>query len=232
MLRHPGSDVLVRAEALECGYAGATVCGPLDLTLHAGERLAIVGANAAGKSTLLRTLLGRQDPVAGRTRILGMPALDTAAPLRRAVSTVLDEDAFFPTLTVHEHLTMVALGHGVPDPEAAVAAELVFFALAEAAERMPRALSSGQRRRLLLAAACLRPFRLLAVDEPEQRLDQGMRDRLAERFARLGQEGVGLLLVTHDPALLSSCADRCLIVNGEVREDSVDAGARWIRERT
>jgi ABC-2 type transport system ATP-binding protein len=226
------AGALLRAESLECGYADATVCGPVDLTLAAGERLAIVGANAAGKSTLLRTLLGRQDPVAGSVRILGLPALDTAAVLRRAVSSVLDEDAFFPTLTVHEHLTMVALGHGMPDPDAAVDSELEFFALTEAADRMPRALSSGQRRRLLLAAACLRPYRLLAVDEPEQRLDQGMRERLAERFAGVGTDDDGLLLVTHDPALLTACADRCLIVDGEVHEASVQEGARWIRERT
>lgn len=222
---------LLHAEALECGYAGVPVTGRLDLVVRPGERVGVVGANAAGKSTVLRTLVGDQEPVAGRVRLEGLPVLPESAAHRRALSVLTDEDAYFPTLTVAEHLTLVALGHGVPEPDRVVDRELDFFALRDAADAPPSRLSSGQRRRLLLAAALLRPFRLLALDEPEQRLDAGMRERLTARLAAL-EPASALVLVTHDPDVLAGAATRCLIVDGRVREAAVAEGAAWIRERT
>ena len=75
------------------------------------------------------------------------------------------------------------LGHGVADADDVVEAELAAFGLTDRADALPRNLSSGQRRRLALAAAFVRPSRLLVLDEPERRLDTAMRDRLAERLA-------------------------------------------------
>lgn len=225
------SPGLLRAEALECGYGSLPVTSALDLVVEPGDRVGVVGGNAAGKSTLVRTLVGDQGPVAGQVRLEGLPVTPESAAHRRALSVLTDEDAYFPTLTVAEHLTLVALGHGVADPDAAVARELEFFALREAADALPSRLSSGQRRRLLLAAALLRPFRVLALDEPEQRLDAGMRERLTRRLAGL-EPTAALLLVTHDPEVLTGAATRCLVVDGDVREASVADGAAWIRERT
>src|SRR5690625_7879921 len=70
--------------------------------------------------------------------------------------------------------------------------------ISERQNALPTALSSGQRRRLLLAAAFVRPRTLLVLDEPEQRLDSGMRDRLAERLAAEREAGGGVVMATHD----------------------------------
>ena len=69
------------------------------------------------------------------------------------------------------------------------------------------------------------------LDEPEQRLDAGMRERLTARLASL-EPASALVLVTHDPDVLSGAATRCIIVDGRVREAAVAEGAAWIRERT
>ena len=90
------------------------------------------------------------------------------------------------------------------------------FGLTEHGTSLPVALSSGQRRRLLLAAGFVRPRALLVLDEPEQRLDLRMRLRLAERLLAEKASGGAVLLATHDPALLRAVADRAVLVADDV----------------
>lgn len=227
----PVTAPLISATALVSGYGGLDICGPLDLQVLPGTSLGIVGFNAAGKSTLLRTLVGYQEPVSGEVLILGAFTDDSSYLYRRAISVVLDEDAFFPSLSVEEHLNLVASGHGVDQAAKAIELELEFFDLAGARTAYPHTLSSGQRRRLLLAAALLRPADLLVLDEPEQRLDPQMRAALATRLRERVSEGLALLVVTHDPAFLTVVADRALVVaDGQVTAGSVATAATAIRE--
>ncbi|MET4059414.1 ABC-type Na+ transport system ATPase subunit NatA [Arthrobacter sp. UYP6] len=136
----------------------------------AGEFLGVVGFNGAGKSTAARTIAGKQQMLDGEFRVHGLPVNEDAIPFRRQVAALFDEDAFFPSLSLREPLQLVARGHSVPDPDVAVDAELDFFALQERADAVPASVSSGQRRRLLLASALIRPSSLLILDEPEQRV--------------------------------------------------------------
>lgn len=220
-------DVL-EAERLLVGYAGAPVCGEVSFGVAAGKVLAVVGFNGAGKSTVVRTLAGRQDPLAGDVRVNGLPLMPDAVWFRRHVAAVFDEDVFFPSLTVREHLLLVARGHSLPSPDDAVEAELSFFGLAERSHVVPDTLSSGQRRRLLLAAAFIRPSSLLILDEPEQRLDPVMRDALAERIQQLAEDGTTIVLVTHDPRLLIRTATACLVIDEVVETVDTERGAQII----
>jgi ABC-type multidrug transport system ATPase subunit len=140
---------------------------------------------------------------------------ERAADFRRDVVAVLDDDAFFPSLTGREHLLLTARGHGVPGAAAVVDAEVAAFGLADRADALPSALSSGQRRRLALAAAFVRPARLVVLDEPERRLDAGMRHRLAERLAAVRDAGVAVLLASHDPEVVRRVADAVLVVDDD-----------------
>ncbi|WP_394253487.1 ABC transporter ATP-binding protein [Arthrobacter pityocampae] len=220
-------DVL-EAERLVVGYSGTPVCGEVSLRVAAGEVLAVVGFNGAGKSTVVRTLAGRQDPLAGDVRVHGLPMMPDAIGFRREVAAVFDEDVFFPGLTVREHLVLVARGHTVDSPDTAVDAELAFFGLTERSHAVPEALSSGQRRRLLLAAAFIRPASLLILDEPEQRLDPVMRDALADRIRQRARAGTAVVLVTHDPRLLTKTASTCVLIDEVLAHVDTERGARII----
>ncbi len=219
---------VLEAEGLVVGYAGAPVCGEVSATVNAGEVLGIVGVNGAGKSTVARTIAGRQAALAGDVKVHGLLIDPDAVPFRRQVSAVFDDDLFFPSLTVREHLLLIARGHSLNDPEARVEKELEFFGLMVRSQAIPDALSSGQRRRLLLAAGLIRPSSLLILDEPEQRLDPQMRVALGERIAEHARDGGAVLLVTHDPQLLLATASTCLVIDEEVREFDPEQGASII----
>jgi heme ABC exporter ATP-binding subunit CcmA len=215
---------------LVLSYGGEPVCAPVSFTLNAGRALALVGANGSGKSTVLRAVLGLLQPVSGSLKVLGREVDEREESFRAQVSSVLDDDAYFPALTVAEHLILTARGHGVADAGDVVADLLEDFGLTDHANVLPVALSSGQRRRLLLAAGFVRPRQLLVLDEPEQRLDQRMRAALAERLRAETAAGGAVLLATHDPELLESVATRAVLVADDrsVRLSVADA-ARAIR---
>ncbi|ALE05434.1 ABC transporter [Arthrobacter sp. ERGS1:01] len=203
---------VVRAEKLQAGYGTKAVCGVVSFSLHSGQALALVGPNGAGKSTVVKTVVGQLSAVSGTTLINGTAVDDRTLEFRREVAVVFDDDAFFPALTVEEHLAIVSAGHGVDDVEEVIAAELEFFGLSSLAKSRPYNLSSGQRRRMLLASAFVRPRSLLVLDEPEQRLDTAMRHRLATRLSEEVANGLALLVVTHDPDFLSTVATKALFI--------------------
>ncbi|MCW2507228.1 MAG: transporter ATP-binding [Modestobacter sp.] len=206
---------LLEATDLSVGYGGEPVCAPVTLSVGTGSAVALVGPNGAGKSTVLQTLVGLLPPLAGTVHFAGRAVDERDGDFRRAVAGVLDDDAFFPSLTGEEHLLLTARGHGVVDAEQVVAAELAAFGLAERAGALPSALSSGQRRRLALAGALVRPAQLLVLDEPERRLDTAMRRTLAERLAAVVDAGGTVLFASHDPAFIGTLADRVLLVRDD-----------------
>ncbi|MFC8191306.1 ATP-binding cassette domain-containing protein [Cellulomonas sp. NPDC057328] len=222
---------VVRVHDVEVGYGATPVCPPVTFTVGAGRAVALVGANGSGKSTVLKTVLGLLTPLAGRVEVLGRPVDEREPEFRREVAGVLDDDAYFPALTAAEHLYLTARGHGVVAARDRVAELLEEFGLAEHARALPVALSSGQRRRLLLAAGFARPRSLLVLDEPEQRLDRAMRARLAERLRAETAAGGAVLLATHDAELVREVCDTAVHVDERAVEvvDADEAAARIAR---
>lgn len=203
--------MVMTAADLEIGYHQA-VCGPISVKVPAGQVVAVVGPNGCGKTTLVRTVLGLVEPLNGRLEVFGEAVDERSIDFRANVAYVLDDDAYFPSLTVAEHLELTARGHGVRNARDVVAQAVADWGIAEVANADPANLSSGQRRRLLLAAAWVRPYALLVLDEPEQRLDTAMRERLGERIRAAANEGSAVLLVSHDPHLARN-ADKVLALS-------------------
>lgn len=225
----PVDETLLRARGLSVGYGEEPVCAPIDLAVGPGEAVAVIGANGTGKSTVLRTVLGLQQPLGGRAELLGAEPDPRSADVRASVASVLGDDAYFPSLTVTEHLLLTALGHRVPGARDLVADLVEDFGLADRADALPSALSSGQRRRVLLAAAFVRPRSLLVLDEPEQRLDAGMRNRLAEMLVQEREDGGAVLVASHDPVLVERAATSVLLLHDDgVRTVDPAAGAAAI----
>jgi len=201
---------LLRVRGLHRRFGDLDVIIGLDLELHAGRALAITGPNGSGKSTALRCIAGADEPTDGTIELDGA-ALDERSPaVRRDLAVVMDDMSFFPDLSVVEHLDLLARAHSIEDVEGVVDAVLTDVGLLAQAGQLPGTLSSGQRRRLALATAFVRPRRLLILDEPEQRLDAGGLAWLAERLNSEKRQGLGILLVSHDTTLVESVADDVL----------------------
>jgi ABC-2 type transport system ATP-binding protein len=197
---------------LVCGYAGVPVTAGVSFEVGPGEAVVLRGANGAGKSTVLRTAVGQQAVVSGDRLLKGGPVVENSLVYRRTVSCLFDEDAFLPGVSVGHHLELVLRGHGVADAPEVAAEAVAEFGLGDRVDASPFALSSGQRRRALLAAALIRPFELLVLDEPEQRLDTLMRARLADRLVAARQAGAGLLIATHDASLAEAVGTTVLTI--------------------
>lgn len=201
---------LLRVRDLQRHFGDLQVLTGLDLDLESGQALALIGPNGSGKSTALRCICGADRPTSGTVELNGAPLDERSAATRRDLAVVMDDLSFFPDLSVAEHLELFARAHRVEDAGSVVDAVLADVGLRGQAAQLPGTLSSGQRRRLALASAFVRPRRLLVLDEPEQRLDAAGIEWLAERLIAEKADGLGILLVSHDEDLVDAVADLIL----------------------
>lgn len=199
---------LLRVRGLTKKYGEVEVLAGVDFDVRSGRAVALRGRNGSGKSTLLRCVTGIDPPTSGTVELDGQPVDERSVQVRRDLAIVLDDMDFFPDLSVVEHLDLFARAHGVDDAEELVDDVLNEVRLIPQSAQLPDTLSSGQKRRLALASAFVRPRRLLVLDEPEARLDQPGLEWLTERLLREKAAGLGVLLASHDPALVDAVADR------------------------
>lgn len=208
---------VLTASKISKSFGPVTIVDDFSLDVYPGDAVALTGRNGAGKSTILRMLIGAIRPDEGRVEFEGTRMTETNPDIRRGVATVIDDLDFFPDLSVVEHLDLLARAHGVADPEPAVDAVLEEVQLVAQSGQLPGTLSSGQRRRLALATAFVRPRKLLVLDEPEQRLDVEGVEWLAERLVAERKKGLAIVMASHDPHLVSTVATRSVLVTGPRR---------------
>ncbi len=212
---------VLKVSGLRRAFGDQTIFDGFDLEVRAGEAVALTGRNGAGKSTLLRCLVGADRPDDGTIEVCGTKMSETSPQIRRDVATVIDDLDFFPDLSVVEHLDLLARAHGLPDPDAVVDDVLHEVQLIPQSGQLPGTLSSGQRRRLALATAFVRPRRLLVLDEPEQRLDVEGVAWLAERLVAERQQGLAIVFASHEPTLVEKVATRTVRL-GPARDVAAD----------
>jgi NitT/TauT family transport system ATP-binding protein len=208
----------VRAGGLRMAYdvgrrQRLPVLDGIDLTVAAGELVAVVGPSGCGKSTLLRILAGLRAPVAGDVEIDGRPPAQ--ARRAKAVGLVLQEHALLPWRTALENVRLgleVNRAAGGEGPAAEEALALVGLAGFEG--YYPHQLSGGMRQRVSLARAlALRP-RLLLLDEPFAALDDLTRGELGHELLRVwSSTGATAILVTHSVPEAVMLADRVLVLS-------------------
>jgi iron complex transport system ATP-binding protein len=199
------------AHQLAVGRGGERVLAGVDLTVEAGETLALVGRNGAGKTTLLRALAGLERPLAGQVlwRGAGLPA----GPARvRAVGVLFQDEAPAP-FCVRE---LVTLGLGLDGPparaqRAMVEAALRRVGLEELAARPCRRLSGGEWQRARIARAIVARPLVLLLDEPTAHLDPARRAELLGLVRALSE--LAVVVATHDLDWAAGC-DRVMLLAG------------------
>ncbi|MGP3973627.1 ABC transporter ATP-binding protein [Streptomyces sp. 8N114] len=205
-------EPLLRLAGVSRRYGERDALHPLDLEVFPGTCTALFGHNGSGKSTLLRIACGRDRPTTGTALFDGRPVDEDDPEVRARVAVSGDTVAFYPDLTVREHLELITVAHGVADADVWLDQVLADRRLSGHADQLPSALSSGQTQSLQLAAALVRPRDLLVLDEPEQRLDPSARIRLAELLRGEKADGVAVLLATHQAELVHAVADHVVVL--------------------
>lgn len=186
---------LLSLHGAEVRYGPVTALRAVDLTLHRGDRLMLVGANGSGKSTLLRTLHGLVDCSAGRREV------HVLAPEQRPpVAAMLFQHPFLLNLSVRTNLRLALWLRGVPRAERGgrVVHALQRVGLSALAERPAHALSGGQQQRLALARAWALQPDILFLDEPTASLDPSAKREVEALVAEFAQDGVTVVMSTHN----------------------------------
>ena len=197
---------VLAACALHAGYGDAPVVRGLDLTVHAGEVVALLGANGAGKTTTILTLAGALRPLGGRVEWLGGPAGPTLAHRSRAgLGLVPEERSIFTRLSVAENLS---IGRGPADR----ALEL-FPELRPHLRRRAGLLSGGQQQMLTVARALAARPRALLIDELSLGLAPVITRRLLEAVRAAAADGVAVLLVEQHVRQALAVSDRAYVLS-------------------
>jgi ABC-2 type transport system ATP-binding protein len=203
----------VKARGLVKRYKEVLAVDHIDLNVRAGDVYGFLGPNGAGKTTTLRMALGLITPTAGTVELFGCDPLREGARALEGVAGFVEAPRFYPYMTGRKNLELLAAldGDGARDRIDEV---LAVVELAPRAKHKVGGYSHGMRQRLGIAAALLRRPRLLILDEPATGLDPaGMRDmRLLIR--RLADDGITVLLSSHQLPEVQELCDRVAIVDG------------------
>lgn len=217
---------VIRAEGVGKTFAEGIlhvdVLRSIDLVVHKGERLAIVGASGAGKSTLLHLLAGLDRPTRGRILVNGqdLAQLNEAARGRlrnRTLGFVYQFHHLLPEFTALENVALpLLIGRAAPKAAAERArAMLKRVGLADRAQHKPTELSGGERQRVAIARAVVHEPQCVLADEPTGNLDSRNAGSVFELLLELNQSfDTSLILVTHDHELARSLGRVGTIVDG------------------
>jgi putative ABC transport system ATP-binding protein len=188
-----------------------TLLEEINLSIGAGEAVAVLGASGSGKSTLLGLLAGLDRPTSGRVWLgdAELTALDEdgcAAARGRLLGFVFQSVQLLPSLTAVENVMLPLELAGNPDARGAAEALLADVGLAPRRRHYPNQLSGGEQQRVAIARAFAGGPRVLFADEPTGNLDARTGRQVTDLLFRLNADrGTTLLLVTHDPALAERC---------------------------
>ncbi|RLA52545.1 MAG: ABC transporter ATP-binding protein [Gammaproteobacteria bacterium] len=205
----PVVNAIELAGVTKC-YGDKTVVRNVNLTVHAGERLVMIGHNGAGKTTLMKLMLGLSRASSGRVRVLGGDPVSATAAQRSATGYVPENVAFHSAMKGGEVLAFYARLKGVSI--AGYTDILARVGLEDAAERRVSTYSKGMRQRLGLAQAMLGKPRLLFLDEPTSGLDPSLRRQFYELIDTLSRSGTTSLISSHSLNEVEARADRIAIL--------------------
>lgn len=199
------------------------------VSLPGGKIIGFIGPSGAGKTTLIRCIVGRQRIAAGSIRVNGLPA--GSAKLRAQMSYMTQQVSVYSDLTVTENLVYFATMFGLPKAalRQAVPEILKTVDLAKQAHQLVENLSGGQKQRVSLAIALIGNPKVMVLDEPTVGLDPLLREQLWKLFRQLAAGGTTLILSSHVMDEAERCDDLLLIRDGSLL---AHGSPKQLREQT
>jgi len=216
----------------QSGKATIRAVDHVDLSLQAGDFLAVVGASGSGKSTLLNLLAGLDSPTAGRISVDGRALADLDRRARAKyrggdVGMVFQSFNLIGHLTALQNVELALYFNDTPRDVRRIRAQAMLdrLGLADRAHHRPADLSGGEQQRVALARAIVKEPRVLLADEPTGNLDSENARMIAALFSELNSQGLTVVLVTHDLALASRHARRIVHMSyGHLEPDRATDG--------
>lgn len=201
----------------------------INLQIDKGEVVVIIGPSGSGKSTVLRTMNYLEEPTSGHVIVDGMDLSDKNKlnAVRTEVGMVFQNFNLFPHMTVLDNLTLAPVNVRKTDKKEAqdIAIKLLErVGLADKAQMYSDSLSGGQKQRVAIARALAMKPKVMLFDEPTSALDPEMVREVLDVMKSLADEGMTMVIVTHEMGFAKEVADRVLFVDGgQILEDGTPA---------
>lgn len=206
--------MLLEIDDLRAGYHGLEILHGISLTVGAGEVVAVVGANGAGKSTTLKAIAGEVRQYGGAVRFDGSPVTYGRSHLvsRRGLTLVPENRALFGSLTVEDNLRMGSWGKKGRDGFSEDEIMDLFPILRQRRQQLAETMSGGQQQMLAIARALMGAPRLLMLDEPSTGLSPKLTWDVFHAVNAIRDRGVGVLIVEQNAHQVLQLADRAYVL--------------------
>jgi lipooligosaccharide transport system ATP-binding protein len=220
------SEVLIKAHNLTKKFGNLTAVDHIDFEVNKGECVGFLGPNGAGKTTTVRMIYCFLPLTDGELYVAGLSVTKQSREIKSMVGVAPQEDNLDPDFTVIKNLLVYARYFDIPKAEAAKRAteQLKFFQLEEKQNVLISELSTGMKRRLILARALINEPQILLLDEPTTGLDPQARHLVWDEVRTLRKRGVTIIITTHYMEEAAALCDRILIMdNGKIIEQGQPA---------
>jgi cobalt/nickel transport system ATP-binding protein len=219
-IKKGGSEAIVSVSCLKHVYPDTTeihICG-LDFVVNRGERVVVLGGNGSGKTTLLYHILGLLTPNEGRVTVFGLNPSAKYHEVRERIGVLLqnmDDQILSPTAWEDISFSPRNYGYGKEETARMVDQVMAELGIQHLRDKICHYLSGGEKRKVALAGALVMRPELLILDEPFEGLDSRSRTELVSLLNKRNEEGMTIIMSTHDLNLVAAFADRVYVLAKE-----------------